>query len=177
MMPEAEVALSFALHLFKSRKAHHVDVALDGAQVRLGERVIFPVKEFLSKNNWHQENSEGKSPWNGNYVDGSGNLLHVHAKPGRGDVVAQIGNRRYVAECKKGPLQRRRGNPEYKLLREAIGQLMTTADVKKNDLLVAVVPKSQKFLDLITTWKKLSAIKRAKINFACVSKQGEVAWF
>ena len=46
-MPEAEVSLRFACSLIESEVVvGEVDVALDGAQVRTGETVHFPVLEF-----------------------------------------------------------------------------------------------------------------------------------
>lgn len=43
-MPEAEVALLLAFHLLDHSKSHGAaDVAIDGAQVRVGKKTIFPI--------------------------------------------------------------------------------------------------------------------------------------
>ena len=175
MMAEAEGAVLLAIHLFEQKGASEVHVALDGAQVMIRGQIMFPVEKYLGERGWKLEKAEGTRPWNGHYVK-DGKRLHIHARSGQGDVVAVVGNRRYYAECKKGPMTTTRRNPEYGLLREAIGQLMTIKEVKTGDMLIAAVPQSQKFRTLTAAWQALPAIRRAKINFVCVGRDGSVEW-
>lgn len=175
MMSEAEVAILLAVHFIEQKGASEAEIALDGAQVMLKGKVIFPVERYLSKRGWKLEKTEGKRRWNGFYTQG-GKRLRIHAHSGQGDVVAVIGKRRYYAECKKGPTVRTQSSPEYKLLREAIGQLITISEVKTDDVLIVAVPDSPKFRSLTTSWQSLTAIKRAKISFVCVGRSGTVEW-
>lgn len=100
--------------------------------------------------------------------------LLVTAQSGTGDVVANIGTRRVRAESKKGNLFRKKGSPEYPLLREAIGQLMTIEQVETNDALVVAVPLSDGFRNLATRWRSCPLIEGADIHFALVGRDGSV---
>jgi hypothetical protein len=49
-MPEAEVSLRLAFSLFeRGLVASTVEVAIDGAQVRTGRTVHFPIGDFMSE--------------------------------------------------------------------------------------------------------------------------------
>ena len=51
-MPEAEVSLRLALFLLRNKLVSaDVSVALDGAQVKTGNIIHFPIYEFLQSNN------------------------------------------------------------------------------------------------------------------------------
>lgn len=170
-MPEAEVSLRLAFYLVALKTSKKiVEVAIDGASVKL-TRPPFPIINFLTANGWvpSKENTPGK--WQGDYQKGKLRMV-IHSKPSVGDVVCKIGNRRVWAEVKKGPLKYKKGNPEFSLLRNAIGQLMTTNDVGKTDVLVAVVPKSPKFMKLRKEWIDTPQMKKAGIQIVLVGRDG-----
>jgi hypothetical protein len=89
-------------------------------------------------------------------------------------VVVTVGHKRVYAECKKGPLVQKPANPEYSLLREAIGQVVTVEQVQDNDIMVAAVPDSPKFRQLASEWRERPLIRRAGIQIVTVSRGGVV---
>ncbi len=172
-MPEAEVALRIAFALLShADRDGRVEVAIDGAQVRLPGREIFPIATFLVTHGWIQISQAGANAWQGEYERG-GQRMRVHARSGVGDVVAGVGPLRVLVECKGGPLQRRRGNPEYPILREALGQLMTLEQVNvDNDRLVVAVPDGSGFRRLVETWQDRPLIRQARIQLVLVGQDG-----
>lgn len=173
-MTECEVSMRFAFHLLSiSTSVKSCDVAIDGAQVRVNDRKIFPLCEFLKSYGWRMKKQSGKNPWQGLY-ERKGQQLNVIAQSGRGDVVAEIGRIRVRAESKKGPLVKRKGSPEYPLLREAIGQLMTVEEIGNEDILVVAVPNSVRFRNLASRWRDRPLIQKAQIHFALVGRDGSV---
>lgn len=128
VMSEAEVSLRLAIYLAKERTddVQPVRVSIDGAQVQVKERIIFPLRSFMSENGW---NAERASSWRGVYTKDAHRRIEVQARPGRGDVVATLSKGKLLhAESKKGPLRRNPSSQEYRLMHEAIGQLMTVSD-------------------------------------------------
>jgi hypothetical protein len=176
-MPEAEVSLRLAFHLSRmDTSGSKISVAIDGAQVRNGEDEIFPIVKFLACEQWAQTGQEGRNPWQGSY-ESKGKIIVIHARPGGGDVVANIGQRTVFAECKGGPLIKKPGSKEYPKLREAIGQLMTAPEIRPGDFPVAVVPATTTFRRLASEWASSPLILRSGISFALVSRDGAVEGF
>ena len=104
--------------------------------------------------------------------------LVLHSRPGLGDVVALLNSGQMLrVECKKGPLGTARSSPEYPLLREALGQLVTVAEVRDDDILAAAVPQSQKSLALAASWRSAPLIKRLGIRILTVDRHGCVDGF
>ncbi|MEQ8790840.1 MAG: DUF1653 domain-containing protein [Pirellulaceae bacterium] len=173
-MAEAEVSLRLAFHLLTlPASSGSATVAIDGAQVRVHGKEVFPISSFLSANDWAMAEQSGKNDWQGRYAKGGLSLI-VTAQSGRGDVVIDVGKRRVRAESKKGNLVRKKGSPEYPLLREAIGQLMTVEQVETNDSLVVAVPLSDTFRSLATRWRTSPLIEEADIHFALIGRDGSV---
>lgn len=173
-MPEAEVSLRLAFYLStKITSGSEISVAIDGAQVQVGGREIFPIVEFLISEHWTQTRQEGRNLWQGSY-ERRGRIIVIHARPGGGDVVANIGQRTVVAECKGGPLIKKPGSKEYPKLREAIGQLMTAPEIRPGDFPVAVVPATTTFRRLVSKWASRPLILRSGLSFALVSRDGTV---
>src|SRR5262249_54931160 len=114
--------------------------------------------------------------WQGNYHCLRHNsLIEVHSQPGVGDVVAQLQNNRFLrVECKKGPLSRTPGSPEYALLRGAIGHLLTLDQVNSNDIIAVAVPSSEQFRLLANRWRGAPLVKRCDIRILLVSRDGKV---
>lgn len=174
-MPEAEVTLRLALYLIRRGIATgDVSAAIDGAQIRTGERVHFDIGTFLRE--------EGLTPrsdapgWRGPYaLKGHTNGLRIHSTPGQGDVVCPIlAGRTLRVECKKGPLKRSASSQEYPLLHEAIGQLMTIEQTSESDVLAVAVPASRKFRELAGRWRQAPLMRRLDLRILLVGQNGNV---
>lgn len=173
-MSEAEVSLRLAFHLLAyPASSNECVVAIDGAQVQVQDEKVFPLAEFIASDGWRKLGQSGKNPWQGRY-EKNGQSLVVIAQSGKGDVVSSIGSRRVRAESKKGPLIRKKGSPEYPLVREAIGQLMTIEEVESNDVLVVAVPHSEAFRNLATRWRNRPLIEATDIYLVLVHRNGSV---
>ena len=173
-MSEAEVSLRLAFHLLAyPASTNECVVAIDGAQVQVQGNEVFPLSDFMASSGWRMIEQVGKNEWQGRY-ENNGKSLIVIAQSGKGDVVASIGSRRVRAESKKGPLIRKKGSPEYPLVREAIGQLMTIEEVETNDVLVVAVPQSEAFRNLVARWRNRPLVEATDIHLALVGRDGSV---
>ncbi|MBO6518548.1 MAG: hypothetical protein JJ973_00790 [Rhodospirillales bacterium] len=174
-MPEGEVSLVFAEYLLGLPGSHgDVSVAIDGAQVRVKGQEIFPIETYLLTRGWKQSQQVGKNNWQGIYFR-SNQTLKVHATSGEGDVVAFVGDKRIRAESKGGPLIKKSGSKEYPILRELIGQLVTIEVYQPDDILIAVVPSTERFKALTTRWRDRPIVKKTGIDFALVNRNGTVS--
>ncbi len=173
-MSEAEVSLRLAFHLLSYPASRGLAVvAVDGAQVHVHGEQVFDISEFVESHGWIMAEQKGKNPWQGRYERASQSLL-VTSQSGTGDVVADVGDRRVRAEAKKGPLIPKAGSPEYPLMREAIGQLMTVEKVEAHDVLVVAVPRTDRFRALADRWRRRPLIERTEIHLALVGRDGGV---
>jgi hypothetical protein len=173
-MPEAEVSLRLAFHLLALPGSEgSAQVAIDGAQVKVGRDSIFPISPFLQHHGWERTEQIGKNPWQGKYRR-AGSRLTIHSTPGVGDVVATVAAKRIRAECKGGPLITKPGSREYPILRGLLGQVLTVGHVDANDVLVGAVPLSDKFLQLTRTWRNAPLVLRSQIQIVLVSRDGAV---
>lgn len=174
-MPEAEVSLLLAFHILNEPGSSGIAVvAIDGAQVRIGENEIFPITDFLSCFRWAQTEQRGRNDWQGSY-ERDGQRLEVHATSGVGDVVASVGTTRVRAECKGGPLFRQRGNRERPILQNVLGQLLTVEHVEVNDVMVAAVPHTPQFGQLANAWRGRPLVAASNIEIVLVHRDGTVA--
>jgi hypothetical protein len=175
-MPEAEVALRLAeFILLLPGSGTMASVAIDGASIKVGDAVIFDIGRFMAATGWEQikEPQVGRNAWTGTYRRGD-KTIRVHSRPGEGDVVATVDGRRIVAECKKGPLVRKPGNPEYPLLTTALGQALLF-HVAADDVVVAAVPDTPVFRQLAESWRSRPLVRRAGIRIALVARDGAVS--
>ena len=172
-MTEAEVSLRLAIYF-----AEHADisgdisVAIDGANVQVGQNVVFPLLDFMIGYEWVRESGTG---WRGIYRKNGCAPIEIHSTPGKGDVVAKLQGKTYRIESKKGPLLRSKSSQEYPLIREAIGQLMTVEEVDDNDTLCVAVPDSQKFRQLAAKWRDAPLIKRFGIKILLVDRGNNIS--
>jgi hypothetical protein len=60
------------------------------------------------------------------------------------------------------------------LLREALGQLLTIEEVTDTDVLVVAVPGTVAFRARAEAWQHRPLLKRAKIRFVLVGRDGTV---
>lgn len=173
-MPEAEVALRLAEYLSERPGFEgHVEAAIDGASVQVGEAEVFDIVGYLAWQGWTRERvASGKNDWATLYRRG-GATLRVHSRSGQGDVEAAVNGRRIIAECKKGPLIKKPGSPEYPLLTTAIGQALLF-DANDNDLVVAAVPDTPAFRRIAEQWRNRPRLRASGIEIALVSRSGSI---
>jgi hypothetical protein len=100
--------------------------------------------------------------------------MRIQSRSGLGDVEAMVGGSRVIAECKKGPLVKKPGNPEYPLLTAALGQALLFR-AKREDILVAAVPDTPTFRCIATDWRERLRLKASGIQIALVNRSGEVS--
>ena len=174
-MPEAVVSLLLAMHLIREGLAQaDVSVALDGAQVRIGDHHHFDVPTFMSRHGWHHLTPGDR--WQGRYLgDGMAHAIEIHSSPALGDVTTVLaGKKPLVVEAKKGSLIPSRSSAEYKLMREALGQLLTLEEVPANAILAIAVPHGERFIKLAERWRRAPLIARAGILIVTVAVDGAV---
>lgn len=163
-MPEVEVSLRLALHLIEKKLAKSdIQVAIDGAQVRTACTENFDISKFLCEKLWSKQGED--SNWRGTYSHkGMTQKIIIHSKSGCKDVVVTlVSGPKLLVECKGGPLISAKNSVEYRLLREALGQILTTESVEKNDLFAVAVPKSPKFEELSSRWQNAPLVKNSGI--------------
>jgi hypothetical protein len=175
-MPEAEVSIRLAeylsgLHGFEG----NVDVAIDGASVAVHGAQVFDIRGYLQCFGWRLSERDGKSrnEWAATYQR-RGATMRIHSRSGLGDVEAIVGGRRIIAECKKGPLIKKPGSPEYPLLTTALGQALLFR-AEENDVLVAAVPDTSTFRRIAEDWRERPRLKSSGIQIALVNRTGEVS--
>jgi hypothetical protein len=174
-MLEAEVALRLAdFILLLPGSGAMASVAIDGASIKCGNAIVFDIGRFMAGTGWEQikEPQVGRSTWTGAYRRGD-KTIQVHSPPGEGNVVARVSGRRMIVECKKGPLVRKPGSPEYLLLTTALGQALPF-DVPANDIVVVAMPDTPIFRRLAETWQERPLVKRAGIRIVLVARDGAV---
>jgi len=173
-MAEAEVSLRLAFYLLDLPGSDGVArVAIDGAQVKVGKRRVFPIVDFFRDTGWVQEEQIGSRGWQGRYVK-DGQTLIIHSRPGVGDVVVGVGKKRIRAECKGGPLVKKPGSREYRKLREALGQAITVDQVHPNDVLMVAIPRTAAFSRLARRWRRAPLVAGAGIQIVLVGRDGMV---
>lgn len=174
-MAEAEVSLLLALHLIRSGLAYaDVSVALDGAQIRVGDQQHFDVPAFLSRHGW--QSSVPGERWQGRYLAvGAAHAIEVHSSPGLGDVTTTLADQRpLIVEAKKGNLSPSKSSTEYKLMREALGQLLTLEEVPVNAVLAVAVPHGERFVKLADRWRRAPLLAQLGFRIVTVHVDGAV---
>jgi hypothetical protein len=175
-MSEAQVSLLLAIHLVSTEKvASDVQVALDGAQVKIGNDQHFDVVSFMDSHRWKQHQDAPR--WQGKYVNGqSKHSIVVHSQSGQGDVTAiLLTGETLLVESKKGTLVNSKSSSEYPLIREALGQLLTIETVPENVILAVAVPHGERFIKLAERWRKAPLLVRLGLRILTVSSTGAVS--
>lgn len=172
-MTEPEVSIRLALYYIQNRMTDEtITVSIDGAHVKTGSTVHFPIQEFLRSVGCRKVASDNR--WQGMYeVAGFKEKIEIVSTSGIGDirVYLQDGKILYV-ESKKG--KSNKSSQEYPLMREAIGQLMTGIALTEDIIPVVAVPYSSKSYELASRWCSLEQIKKIGIQFALVHDDGKV---
>lgn len=176
-MPEAEVSLLLAEYLLAlPGAAQFASVAIDGASVTVHGKEVFPLASFLATRGWELEMPFAKTNgWTGIYTR-KVHKLEIHSKSGVGDVVIHWRGVRIIAECKKGPLTKKRGSPERPLLASALGQALL-CNAAESDIVIAAVPDTDAFRKLAAEWRTRPLIKCSGIHICLVPRSGDVSGF
>lgn len=175
-MTEAEVILRIALYYLKNHLTDEdVYVSIDGAHVKIGSTCHFDIQLFLKQNGCIYV-SEDLERWQGEYkVMGSEHNLIISSTPGVGDVKVHLEEgKELLIEAKKGKTNK--SGQEYVLMREAIGQLMTSDKWTESTIPVVAVPYSEKSYELAERWSKVAQIRRMGIGFMLVREDGVIEW-
>jgi hypothetical protein len=173
-MSEAEVAIRLAERLLQLPGAgSHAEVAIDGAVIEIAGRRIFDIEGFLATQQWKLARQHGQRSWHGIYGRRL-QELHISSASGTADVVLQLGNRRAVAECKGGPLVKKPGNPEHRILKEALGQALIWNGLP-HDLVMVAVPDTPRFRKVVSEWQQRPLVRLTGIQIALVAQSGTVS--
>jgi len=177
-MPETEVSIRIAFFLIqRGHTASDVSIAIDGAQIKTEQTVHFSIVDFLNFNGWTKVS--GEKGWQGTYAHHQWKPhIQIHSHPSKGDIVAKLCSGYTLrVESKKGPLLKSKSSSEYRLIREALGQLLTVKVVGDKDILAVAVPHSDKFKDLAKRWRQAPLIQRSGIRILTVDRQNNVEGF
>jgi hypothetical protein len=180
-MPEALVTLHLAFWLLdQAPQDSHVDVAIDGAHVRIiahvaagqtvTEQTIFPIKDFLASKGCtaHTLNDE----WRGTY-DWKGHTLCIRSTQGF-DVQGSFNGQTVKAECKGGPLLPARGKSVSAILAGAIGQAVISDSIEPDDAIWIAVPDAPSFERVGTRIAKTQMLQQTGIRIVLVNREGGV---
>ena len=175
-MKEAEVSLRIAIYYIANNlTTEDVIVSLDGAHIKTKETIHFEIFNFMTVQGFKKANND-YTRWQGEYVNEKyGQKIIVIAKSGVGDIRITLNDGKCLfIESKKGV--NKKGNPEYPLLREAIGQLVTNENYSENIISAVAVPYCEKTLSLAEKWSKLTPVKMLGIQFILVKKDGTIVY-
>lgn len=176
-MPEAEVSLRLAFALIERGlvpSGGAIEVAIDGAQVKTCATTHFAPEEFMRTIygcGWSKNHSGDR--WQGTYSHPQfDQTIKIHSTSGCADVVAHLtSGQRLRVESKKGPVVGSRNAAEYSLLREALGQVLTMADVSEGDVLAVAVPHSEKFEKLAERWREAPLVQKIGVLIFTISEK------
>ena len=165
-LSEAAVMIAFALHLLENG-ATTVELHPDGEHAKRHD-----VKGTLESQGFTLVSGLGSTKYGGIYQRDHQTLV-VKPQSGLGDVVASVGGRVVVAECKGGVVNTRHAGQVSKLRRglsEAVGLLMTRSVGDERQ--VAVVPATSTTERIAN--RMLPRALAAGIEIALVDERGRV---
>lgn len=175
-MKEAEVSLRVAIYYITNNlTSEDVIVSLDGAHIKTKDTVHFKIFDFMKAQRFNKVNDD-YTRWQGEYINERyGQKIVVIAKSGVGDIKITLNDGKTLfVESKKGV--NKKGNPEYPLLREAIGQLVTNENYSEKIVSAVAVPYCDKTYSLAEKWSKLAPMKMLGIQFILVKKDGTIVY-
>jgi hypothetical protein len=169
-LSEGAVMVAFAMHLLRTvPELKHVAIHPDGEH---GKR--FDFRDWLERHGFALTAPMGSTTYGGTYSSPEGQAVLVNPKSGRGDVVADIGDLSYVAECKGGVINTRHAGQQSRLrqgLCETIG-LSLASPVVDGRRQFAVVPRTNATAALAQ--RMAQRAKTAGIEIALVDGQGAI---
>ena len=173
-MTEPEVCLRIAMYYIKQGLTQEtVYISLDGAQMKTKDVIHFDIFGFL-KDNGFQKLDNDVDRWQGEYkIIGHEPKIIICSKSGIGDVnIDLLSGKKLRIECKKG--KDNKSGQEYPLMREAIGQIMTSFELSDDIIPVVAVPFSDKSYALVSKWSEYKQMKQLGIKFFLVKDEGIV---
>ena len=175
-MKEAEVSIRVALYyICNNLTKENVQISIDGAHIKTKDTVNFDIFTFLKESGCKKLDGNN-ARWQGIYkVDGCESTIEISSRPGIGDINVILSDGYILRiESKRGPYKK--GNDEYKLMREAIGQLMTTQYDSDKIVPVVAVPYTAKSYELAKRWSEYKKIQDANIHFILVYESGDIMY-
>ncbi|MDE2914920.1 MAG: hypothetical protein OXL68_18610 [Paracoccaceae bacterium] len=166
---EGAVMVAYAMHLLRTEDAHDVRIHPDGQH---GKQ--FDFAGWLERRDFTKDSSLGKTTYGGIYRNPADQTVTVFPKSGLGDVVAMLGDRILIAECKGGTINSRHAGQLSRLRRglcESVGLLMATPSQGRQ---VAVVPRTEITSRLAEKLAPRCAL--AGIEIALVGSRGDVLY-
>lgn len=164
---EGAVMVAYAMHLLRTQDVRHVHIHPDGEH---GKQ--FDFSSWLSRRGFDKVSSKGSTSYGGTYRNAAGQEITVNPKSGLGDVVADVGDRKIVAECKGGIINTRHPGQVSRLCKglcETVGLLMATPSQGRQ---IAVAPLTDSTLRLAERLAPRCAL--AGIEIALVGDRGEI---
>jgi hypothetical protein len=169
-LSEGAVMLAFALHLFRTVPGlQHVAIHPDGEHAKR-----FPFPDRMATRGFRLTKPMGTTDYAGVYEAADGRSALINPKPGMGDVIADLGDASFVAECKGGIINTTHSGQTSRLrsgLCEAIGQCLATP-MRAGQRQFAVVPNTRTTMALAQRMQTRAAA--AGIEIALVDGSGEV---
>lgn len=164
---EGAVMVAYAMHLLRTQGATSVRIHPDGEH---GKQ--FDFAGWLLRRGFVKESSLGSTTYGGAYRNAADQTITIFPKPGHGDVVAEVGGRTILAECKGGIINTRHSGQTSRLYRglcETVGLLMATSSPARQ---VAVVPLTEVTKRLAERLAPRCAL--ADIEISLVGSRGEI---
>ena len=179
-MTQSEVSLRFAMHLVDRGGVIEVRVALTAYEMVRKDAPCMDLAGFLEPRGF--DFTGHVRDWRGTYERPSGGAprgtrpatVVLHDRAGEGDVVARLHDgRRLIAEVSGGPAQPTRSPTEHRILRSVIGRAVTLECATPRDVICAVVPRSERFRDLIREWRNAQRLVASGVQLVMVDRIGE----
>ena len=173
-MTEPEVCLRIAMYYIKQGLTQEtVYISLDGAQMKTKDVIHFDIFGFLKENGFQKLDND-VDRWQGEYkIIGHEPKIIICSKSGIGDVnIDLLSGKKLRIECKKG--KDNKSGQEYPLMREAVGQIMTSFELSDDIIPVVAVPFSDKSYALASKWSEYKQMKQLGIKFFLVKDEGIV---
>ena len=175
-MKEAEVSIRIALYyICNNITRENVKISIDGAHIRTKDTIHFDIWSFMKENGCSKVD-DNDTRWQGVYkVAGHEAKIEICSQPGIGDVRVILPNN-FVLHIESEKSTDKKGNTECPLMREAIGQLMTTQYEDENVIPIVAVPYSSKSYELAKRWSEYKKMQDANIHFVLVRDSGEILY-
>jgi hypothetical protein len=169
-LSEGAVMVAFAMHLLRTvPKLKRVAIHPDGEH---GKR--FDFRKWFKAHDFEMTGPMGTTSYGGTYTSASGETVTINPTSGRGDVVAELGEASFVAECKGGVINTRHPGQQSRLrkgLCETVGLSFATP-ITPGRRQFAVVPLTKVTENL---GRRMSVRARAAgIEIALVDGRGNV---
>ncbi|MES2177029.1 MAG: hypothetical protein V4550_04115 [Gemmatimonadota bacterium] len=174
-MTQTEVSLRLATYLITQRLiTEDVSVSLPGYELTRRKTPRFPVVRYLIERGFKPV--QVQEDWRASYrlKDARFNI-RLSNDADVPDVMTMLtSGRRFIAYTSRGSLDSTRSPAEHRFLRAVIGQAITCETFEGNDVIAAVVPRSNRFRKLASRWRTATGVARAGLHILTVDRAGLV---